>query len=78
MQAVIRASQHLAPEKQQFFQDLKNKHALVSPETVAAFLTWLLLDIDQARYVSHEWDIYDASHHAEWLPNGVPAPALPT
>jgi len=77
MQAVIRESEHLAPEKHQFFHDLKNKNQLVSPETVAAFLAWLLLDINKARYVSHEWDIYDASHHAEWLPNGSPTPMLP-
>jgi len=74
MQAVIRESENLEPEKQHFFQDLKNKNRLVSSETVAAFLSWLLLDIDKARYVSHEWDIYDTSHHAEWLsaPHRVP------
>jgi benzil reductase ((S)-benzoin forming) len=77
MQAVIRESEHLDPEKHQFFQDLKHKNQLVSPETVAAFLTWLLLDINKDRYVSHEWDIYDASHHAEWLPDGDQAPMLP-
>ncbi|MDF1827767.1 MAG: SDR family NAD(P)-dependent oxidoreductase [Legionellaceae bacterium] len=77
MQDVIRDSEHLAPEKHQFFHDLKNNNQLVSPETVAAFLTWLLLDIDSERYVSHEWDIYDASHHAEWLPDSSPAPTLP-
>jgi len=77
MQAVIRESKHLAPEKHQFFHDLKNKNQLVSPETVADFLTWLLLDIHKDRYVSHEWDIYDASHHAEWLPDGDQAPKLP-
>lgn len=74
MQAVIRESEHLAPEKQHFFQELKNKNQLVSSETVAAFLAWLLLDINQEQYVSHEWDIYDTSHHAEWLapPHIVP------
>lgn len=77
MQAVIRESEHLAPEKHQFFHDLKNNNQLVSPETVAAFLTWLLLDITPERYISHEWDIYDASHHAEWLPHNAPAPTLP-
>lgn len=74
MQAVVRESDHLAPEKRLFFQTLKSKNQLVSPETVASFLSWLLLDIDKARYVSHEWDIYEPSHHAEWLsaPHRVP------
>jgi len=78
MQAVIRKSEHLEPEKQHFFQDLKNNNQLVSAKTVAAFLAWLLLDINQTRYVSHEWDIYDTSHHAEWLPEGSQAPMLPS
>ncbi|NCT56388.1 MAG: SDR family NAD(P)-dependent oxidoreductase [Legionella sp.] len=77
MQAIIRKSEHLAPEKHQFFHNLKNNNQLVSPEIVAAFLTWLLLDIAPERYISHEWDIYDASHHAEWLPREAPAPSLP-
>jgi benzil reductase ((S)-benzoin forming) len=74
MQAVIRESEHLAPEKHHFFQELKTNNQLVSSKTVASFLSWLLLDIDKARYVSHEWDIYDTSHHAEWLsaPHRVP------
>ncbi|MDF1684952.1 MAG: SDR family NAD(P)-dependent oxidoreductase [Legionellaceae bacterium] len=77
MQAIIRESEHIASEKHQFFHDLKNNNQLVSQETVAAFLTWLLLDINPERYASHEWDIYDASHHAEWLPKGDQAPRLP-
>jgi len=76
MQAVIRASEHLDPEKHHFFQELKNKNQLVSPETVAAFLTWLLLRVNQKRYSSHEWDIYDTSHHAEWLPLNHRVPML--
>lgn len=77
MQAVIRASEHLAPEKHHFFHELKNNNQLVSPETVAMFLAWLLLDITQEQYVSHEWDIYDSSHHKAWLPDGTIAPKLP-
>ena len=78
MQAVIRDAEHIAPEKQQFFQDLKNNNQLVAPETVAAFLSWLLLHVDAQRYVSHEWDIYNAAHHAEWLPDAFPVPKLPS
>ncbi|MDX2347211.1 MAG: SDR family NAD(P)-dependent oxidoreductase [Legionella sp.] len=75
MQAHIRAAEHQAPDKQQFFQDLYDKNQLIMPETVASFLAWLLLNTNKAHYVSQEWDIYDTSHHAEWLkpPHQVPA-----
>lgn len=75
MQGKIRAATHMDPEKQDFFKRLKQHNQLLTPETVAAFLCWLLLDIDTVEYVSKEWDIYDTSHHAAWLisPNIVPA-----
>jgi benzil reductase ((S)-benzoin forming) len=57
----------MALEKHEFFQRLHEHNRLISPETVAAFLTWLLLDTDDATYVSQEWDIYDTSHHVQWL-----------
>lgn len=75
MQAQIRAAHHMNPDKLDFFKRLKRDHRLLSPETVASFLCWLLLDIDASMYVSKEWDIYDTSHHSAWLvpPNTVPA-----
>lgn len=75
MQATIRHAQHMQPEKQAFFNQLKQDNRLISPETVAAFLCWLLLDTDKAVYSSKEWDIYDTSHHSAWLvaPHTVPA-----
>lgn len=74
MQATIRAAKYMDPEKLAFFCQLKNTGSLLSPETVAKFLTWLLLDVSAETYVSKEWDIYDTSHHAQWLraPNIVP------
>lgn len=75
MQVKIRAAMHMNPEKLDFFKRLKQGNQLLTTETVAAFLCWLLLDIDTVEYVSKEWDIYDTSHHAAWLipPNIVPA-----
>ena len=75
MQAQIRAAHHMNPEKLDFFKRLKQDNRLLTPETVAAFLCWLLLDIESSVYVSKEWDIYDTSHHSSWLipPNTVPA-----
>lgn len=75
MQAKIRASQHLSEDKHDFFIRLKTEGKLLTPETVASFLSWLLLTTDKTRYVSQEWDIYDTSHHVEWLkaPHEVPS-----
>jgi len=72
--ATVRNSSHLYPEERHWLQQLKNNNQLVSSETVAAFLTWLLLDISKEQYISKEWDIYDTSHHTEWLsaPHRVP------
>lgn len=63
----IRNSKHMHPEKLDFFQRLKRNNQLLSPDTVALFLCWLLMDVEPSDYVSKEWDIYDRSHHASWL-----------
>jgi benzil reductase ((S)-benzoin forming) len=76
MQAHIRAAEHQHPDKQQFFQNLYDNNQLITPETVASFLAWLLLDINQTRYMIQEWDIYDTSHHEEWLKPPCEVPAL--
>lgn len=75
MQSKIREAHHMDPDKRDFFNQLKKDHRLLSPDTVAAFLCWLLLDIDAIQYGSKEWDIYDTTHHAAWLvpPHDVPA-----
>ena len=74
MQAKIRATHGMELKKREFFIKLKEQNQLVTVETVAMFITWLLLDIDKERYVAKEWDIYDTSHHHEWLkpPHIVP------
>ena len=74
MQAYIREASYMDSEKLNFFKQLQRNNQLVSPNTVALFLCWLLLDIDKTRYVSQEWDIYDQIHHPEWLtpPHCIP------
>lgn len=67
MQDIARHSTKLHPEQIQFYCMLKETGRLVSPETVAEFLCWMLLEIDEKTYVSREWDIYEKSHHASWL-----------
>jgi benzil reductase ((S)-benzoin forming) len=74
MAATVRGSKHITPEQRQILHNLKNNDQLISPETVASFLAWLLLDVEKKRFSSQEWDIYDTSHHKEWLiaPHHVP------
>jgi len=67
MQAIARSNDNPDYERINFYKRLKEEHRLVSPDTVAEFLTWLLLDVDKKTYVSKEWDIYDTKHHKEWL-----------
>lgn len=67
MQHLARQSTQLHPDTLQFYRKLKETGRLISPDTVAEFLCWLLLSIDYETYVSKEWDIYDTAHHAHWL-----------
>lgn len=76
MQAEIREALHMEPNKLNFFKRLQVEKQLIMPEAVALFLCWLLLDIDKARYVSQEWDIYDTTHHHEWLVSPFTVPPL--
>lgn len=75
MQAMIRRSTTMDPKKLEFFHKLKQENRLLSPCTVANFLTWLLLETSPEKYSSQEWDIYDKTHHPFWLsaPNTVPS-----
>ena len=74
MQAFIRQCKFMDTEKIEFFKMLKRDGRLIAAETVALFLSWLLLDLDRETYVSREWDIYDTAHHQSWLvkPHCVP------
>lgn len=67
MQDIARNSDKMDPETAQFYKRLNAHNRLISVETVAAFLTWLLMDIDKESYVAQEWDIYDTSHHYAWV-----------
>lgn len=67
MQVIARSSTNPDYERINFYQSLKDQNRLISPDTVAEFLTWLLLDIDKKTYASTEWDIYDTEHHHAWL-----------
>lgn len=67
MQSLARSGLCMDPEQMYFYQRLKNEGRLVTPETVAEFFAWLLLDVDKDTYCSKEWDLYDSEHHSAWL-----------
>lgn len=71
MQDIIRCSDTLPKDVLAFFRTLKTENKLLSTQTVAEFLTWLMLDVSASRYSENEWDIYDRSLHKEWLKEGV-------
>lgn len=75
MQSIIRKAQFMDAEKSNFFKELFQEGRLLTPETVAQFLAWLLLKVKREDYVAKEWDIYDKNHHEFWLfpPYHVPA-----
>jgi benzil reductase ((S)-benzoin forming) len=67
MQAIAREGVNMDINQTNFYQNLKHNDRLLPPETVAEFLVWLLLEVDNKTYTSKEWDIYDTSHHQAWL-----------
>jgi benzil reductase ((S)-benzoin forming) len=67
MQALAREGVNMDSEQTDFYNNLKHTNRLLCAETVAEFLVWLLLEVDNKTYTSKEWDIYDTSHHNAWL-----------
>lgn len=66
MQALIRRQ-----DEQQFpaverFRALQQQGQLRSPEDVADFIAWVLLETSPEAFKAHEWDINDASHIRQW------------
>jgi benzil reductase ((S)-benzoin forming) len=64
----------MGEEKIEFFTQLKQTQKMLTPACVATFLTWLLCEINSEEFSSKEWDIYDNTHHKNWLktPHVVP------
>ncbi len=69
MQVIARSGKHMDPEHVTFYKRLKEDNRLVTSDTTAEFLCWLLLEVDKEMFVSKEWDIYDTDHHKFWLKN---------
>jgi benzil reductase ((S)-benzoin forming) len=48
------------------FKKFFQRGELLSPMIVAKFLSWLLLNTSDEKYIQGDWDIYHESHHSEW------------
>lgn len=70
MQARIRACEPEAFSSVDLFKGFYQRHELISPATVAKFLAWLLLVVDDETFTKGNWDIYDNSHHSFWAEPG--------
>lgn len=49
------------------FQRYIDLGEFTTPETVAEFAAWLLLEVETSRFTNTEWDIRHSNHHSEWL-----------
>lgn len=54
----------------ELFRGFKQRDELLSPNTAAKFLAWLLLNTTKDQFVKGDWDIYDSSHHQFWATQG--------
>lgn len=54
----------------EIFKGFFQRGELLPPSTVAKFLSWLLLNVENEKFIKGDWDIYDSSHHAEWAKLG--------
>lgn len=64
----LSVSQEQFPAKQAF-QSYIDRGEFATPERLAQFATWLMLDVDTHRFESTEWDLRETHHHAEWSHN---------
>lgn len=48
------------------FRDFHTNGKLLKPSTIANFLCWILLQVDDENFIKSEWNIYDTTHHRYW------------
>lgn len=54
----------------QTFQGFFQRGELLTPQTAAKFLSWLLLQVENEPFTRGDWDIYDTTHHPYWASPG--------
>ena len=72
----IAANPLFPEENRRFYQSVIEKNEWIEPEVVACFIEWLLCSVENSVFASKEWDIYDESHHIDWV-KSFPKPKSP-
>lgn len=70
IQENLRSYDNQAFPSADLFKGFFQRNELTSPATVAKFIAWLLLNVDEDEFASGSWDIYDDSYHAYWATEG--------
>ena len=68
MQADIRQADPKELPAAVMLSQLYSENQLLSADDVAAFVSWLLLEVDNKSFSETIWDIYQESHRSHWLP----------
>lgn len=66
---MVREFMRLPPEEfpaRSAYEEYLSNGLIASPQKVARFAAWLLLDVSTERFRVTEWDIRDHEHHREW------------
>jgi len=67
MQTMIRKAKPKEFPLVERFKNLKKEGQLRSPDTIARFIEWVLLETDDQAFSREEWNIVDESHHEFWM-----------
>ncbi|MEM7242971.1 MAG: SDR family oxidoreductase [Pseudomonadota bacterium] len=70
VQGFLQVHQDEFPAKKDF-ESYFDRGEFVTPQTVAQFASWVLLDVSMERFVQTEWDIRDPAHHPAWSGSGA-------
>ena len=68
MQADIRQADPKELPAASVLAQLYSENKLLSAETVATFVSWLLLEVDEEEFSKNIWDIYQQTHQSNWMP----------
>ena len=49
------------------YQAYLDRGEIATPDTIASFAAWLLLDVEAKRFAATDWDVRHPDHHPEWL-----------
>jgi NAD(P)-dependent dehydrogenase (short-subunit alcohol dehydrogenase family) len=67
MQKRLRESSATDLPNKEFYVQAADEKKLISPETVADFVFWVMSETENEDFSSALWNIYDESHHYHWL-----------